>query len=414
MWQGHPDCMRRTASLPSSTVARVRASARPGRRSLVVAVSLLACLAAPALFSTEAKADSIDDKRAQAEAIAEEIEQNGLRISRLDEDLLEAQLRIAELEQRIASTSADVEQTRKAARSTDNSLARRAAELYMSGGSSNGLLGLEEESFSDAGTRQVYLEVAADRDNDRLDQLRAWRTKLSEQVAALEAARAEAQAEQERLDRARAELEAANARQEELLAQTQGELRELIAEEQARQAAAAEAAARAAAQQRQRDAEEAANDTSTTSPPSDPDPDDGGNNGGGNDGGPVVVAPNPRAQTAVDAAVAQVGTPYRFAQPGSWDDPDPDYFDCSGLTGWAWARAGYYMPHSSRAQFASLPHVSQDDLLPGDLVFYGSPIHHVGMYIGNGEYVHAPQTGDVVKISTIYRSDWAGAARIPG
>lgn len=409
--------MRRTASLPSSTVARERANTRPGRRSLVVAVSLLACFVAPALFAGSAKADSIDDKRAQAESIAQEIEENGTRISRLDEDLLEAQLRIAELEQQIESTSADVEQTRRAARSTDNSLARRAAELYMSGGSSNGLLGLEQDSFSDAGTRQVYLEVAADRDNDRLDQLRAWRKKLSEQVGALEAAQAQAQAEQERLDQARADLEAANARQEELLAQTQGELRELIAQEQARQAAAAEAAARAAAEQRQRDAAARANDTSTTTPPSDPDPDDdddggGGNNGGG--GGPVVVAPNPRAQTAVDAAVAQLGTPYRFAQPGSWDDPDPDYFDCSGLTGWAWARAGYYLPHSSRAQFASLPHVDQDDLLPGDLVFYGSPIHHVGMYIGNGEYVHAPQTGDVVKISTIYRSDWAGAARIPG
>ncbi len=57
--------------------------------------------------------------------------------------------------------------------------------------------------------------------------------------------------------------------------------------------------------------------------------------------------------------------------------------------------------------------MSQDQLAPGDLVFYGHPIHHVGMYIGNGQYVHAPQTGDVVKVASIFRSDWAGAAR-PG
>ena len=60
--------------------------------------------------------------------------------------------------------------------------------------------------------------------------------------------------------------------------------------------------------------------------------------------------------------------------------------------------------------------MSQDQLAPGDLVFYGHPIHHVGMYIGNGQYVHAPQTGDVVKVASIFRSDWAGAAArlIPG
>ena len=75
--------------------------------------------------------------------------------------------------------------------------------------------------------------------------------------------------------------------------------------------------------------------------------------------------------------------------------------------------AGVSLPHSSQAQYASLPHVSQDQLAPGDLVFYGSPIHHVGMYLGGGMYIHAPQTGDVVKISPYMRGDYAGAAR-PG
>jgi cell wall-associated NlpC family hydrolase len=78
---------------------------------------------------------------------------------------------------------------------------------------------------------------------------------------------------------------------------------------------------------------------------------------------------------------------------------------------YAWASAGVSLPHSSQAQFASLPHVSEAQLAPGDLVFFGSPIHHVGMYLGGGMMIHAPQTGDVVKISAVWRSDYAGAAR---
>ncbi len=105
--------------------------------------------------------------------------------------------------------------------------------------------------------------------------------------------------------------------------------------------------------------------------------------------------------------MAQLGKPYEYAAVG------PNSFDCSGLTMYAWAAAGVRLPHSSAAQYASLPHVSQDQLAPGDLVFYGNPIHHVGMFIGNGQYVHAPQTGDVVKVASIFRRDWAGAAR-PG
>jgi cell wall-associated NlpC family hydrolase len=80
---------------------------------------------------------------------------------------------------------------------------------------------------------------------------------------------------------------------------------------------------------------------------------------------------------------------------------------------YSWAAAGVSLPHSSRAQYAVLPHVPMDALAPGDLVFYGSPIHHVGIYIGGGQYINAPQTGDVVKVASIYRSDYAGAGR-PG
>jgi peptidoglycan DL-endopeptidase CwlO len=422
--------MRRTAGLPSSTVAQERAVARPGRRSLAVAISLLACLVAPVALTSAASAQSIDDKRAQVEAIADEIEANGMEISRLDEELLEAQLRIGELESRMADTEASISSARAAARDAGSDLEVRAAELYVSGSSSAGLPSFDADDFSDAGAREIYLEVAAKHDSEMIDDLRAANARLGDQLDDLSAAKAQADAERARLDAARTDLEAANARQQELLAQTEGELADLIAaERERREREEAERARRAAEARDNADDGNGSNDNDGDDSSGDNGGGDngggdngggdngGGDNGGGDNGGgggPDVVAPNPRAQTAVDAALDQLGTPYSFATPGSWDNPDPDSFDCSGLTGWAWYQAGYSLPHSSRAQFASLPHVAQSDLLPGDLVFYGSPIHHVGMYIGDGQYVHAPQTGDVVKISSIYRDDWAGGARVPG
>ncbi len=111
------------------------------------------------------------------------------------------------------------------------------------------------------------------------------------------------------------------------------------------------------------------------------------------------------AGQAVAAAASQMGKPYR------WGGAGPDTYDCSGLTMWAWARAGVSLPHSSKAQYASLPHVSLSELAPGDLVFYGSPIHHVGIYKGGGVMIHAPQSGETVHEESIYYSRPVGAAR---
>jgi cell wall-associated NlpC family hydrolase len=123
----------------------------------------------------------------------------------------------------------------------------------------------------------------------------------------------------------------------------------------------------------------------------------------------------PVARAAVRWALAQLGDPYR------WGATGPDMFDCSGLTSSAYRAAGVGIPRVSRAQWGAGPHVQVANLLPGDLVFYadnpGDPatIHHVGMYIGNGLMVHAPHTGDVVRVASIWRESYAGATRIvPG
>ncbi len=116
---------------------------------------------------------------------------------------------------------------------------------------------------------------------------------------------------------------------------------------------------------------------------------------------------------AVQWALTQLGKPYVWAAAG------PSSYDCSGLTMRAWEQAGVSLDHWTGTQWTSGPHVPVNDLLPGDLVFFASgsrtpsTIHHVGIYIGRGLMVHAPQTGDVVRIASMWRPDLVGATR-PG
>lgn len=111
-------------------------------------------------------------------------------------------------------------------------------------------------------------------------------------------------------------------------------------------------------------------------------------------------------QQAVTLAKSKLGCPYQ------WGATGPSKFDCSGLMYWVAKQLGKSIPRTSLEQSKSGTPVSKSNLLPGDLVFFGSPVHHVGMYVGNNQFIHAPQTGDVVKISSLSsRRDYAGARR---
>ncbi|GAB3819586.1 NlpC/P60 family protein [Kribbella italica] len=114
-----------------------------------------------------------------------------------------------------------------------------------------------------------------------------------------------------------------------------------------------------------------------------------------------------RAAAAVNYAMAQLGDPY------VWGAEGPSSFDCSGLTMAAWSRAGVSLSHSSKAQINEGRRVSKSQLQPGDLVFFYSPISHVGMYIGNGRMVHASRPGKPVKTESINVMPYSGAVR-PG
>ena len=129
--------------------------------------------------------------------------------------------------------------------------------------------------------------------------------------------------------------------------------------------------------------------------------------------GPDVVAapapaPTAAAGVAVQTALAQVGDMYGIGASG------PDSFDCSGLTQYAYAAAGISLPHSSRAQSTMGVAVSRADLQPGDLVFFYTPVSHVGMYIGNGQMVHASVSGKPVAVTSVDKGGYVGARRVTG
>jgi peptidoglycan DL-endopeptidase CwlO len=177
------------------------------------------------------------------------------------------------------------------------------------------------------------------------------------------------------------------------------ERRDRIARQKAEAAARARAAAEAAARQ------------ARANPPSDT----GGSSGGTSQPPPPVPVPPPSGslgQQAVAIAMQELGVPY------VWGGASPSGFDCSGLTMWVYAQLGIQLDHYTGSQWQAGPHVPYADLEPGDLVFFEPDIGHVGIYIGNGLFIHAPHTGDVVRISSLsdswYAAEYQGAVRVTG
>lgn len=252
-----------------------------------------------------------------------------------------------------------------------------ARELYMRGSSDALEAVLSAQSLAEIETRVTYLRASEDAHARVFEELTVRRDRLDREVAVLETQKLQAARVRAELIELRGEIEDRVASQADEVARLNAELEAA----RARQAARAEARREAAA-----------------APPS---------VGVTAEQVGAAPAPNPRAQEAVDAALSQVGKPYKWAAAG------PDSYDCSGLTMWAWARAGVSLPHNSTMQYNATPRVPRDDWEPGDLLFFGSPIHHVAMYIGNGKMVEAPYSGQQVRINSAYRSDYVGAGR-PG
>ena len=424
----------------------MRTSIRRRAGALLVLVALVCSLTTNSTAPAGA-VDAIADKKAEAERIARQLEQQSRQVSILAEDYDAARVKIESLEVDLRAAAAKVAKTDAEADGIKRRLKEQSVEAYIRGGAMPALAMLAETSMEDdIAVRTQYVKTVTSGATDVLDELRVVREELDVQRDALNEARAEARAAAELAESKRREATAAAEAQQATLREVQGELAALVeaeakrrAEEEARrvqaelaakkakaEAAAREAAAKEAAA-REAAALEAARraatttttttaranaavapvvttrpttttttttaprstSTTTTTPPS---------SGGG--------SPAAGADAAIAEARRQLGKPYE------WGGAGPDTFDCSGLTSWAWRAGGERLSHSSRAQWSETSRVSIENLQPGDLVFYGDPIHHVGLYIGDGQMIEAPETGKNVRIATIYRSGYVGAGRV--
>ncbi len=267
---------------------------------------------------------------------------------------------------------------------------------------------------ADASDRSAMLRRILDSQRSDLESLGATAVSLRAAEARLIQERDAAQAQADQVAQQRRAMEQVLTEQQDEVEELEATLASAVSREEAeRRAAEAEARRRAAAQAeaereaatRQASVESTPGSGATNNvrptPASSPSPPQMP---------PPATAPAPRAtaNVAVEAALAQLGKPYL------WGATGPNAFDCSGLMVYAWRQAGVSLPRTSASQFANLRRVSRSELQPGDLVFAGSPrVHHVGMYIGNGQIVHSPRAGKPVAIRSMQRSDLRGFGR-PG
>jgi peptidoglycan DL-endopeptidase CwlO len=382
--------MLRTESAVRHNVAARRRDRRLGRLSVLVAVALSASCVAPFVGSASATSP-LDQKRAEAKHLANEINANNNQIDVLDEQYNEAVIRLAQLNRGIANAKSSLAVTQRHTDHLRGEVRSRAADLYMSARSGTLFPQLDAKNAQQVASRTSYTAAAAAHDSTLLSSLRTATAQLNSKQHSLEDARNKETVASTRLASTRDSLTQSTAKAHDLLAQVNGEIGTLVKQQQEAARVAAEAAAKA---RLQREADLQRQEHS------------GGGGGFGTQRAPTSLpAPSGAAATAVHAAEAQLNKPYRYAAAG------PDEFDCSGLVMFAWAHAGVSMVHSSAGQYTEFPHVPISQLAPGDLVFFGSPIHHVGMFVGNGTMIEAPHTGAFVRYSSIYRPDYVGAAR---
>ncbi len=398
-----------------------------------------------------AQTGSVAKKRAEASRISEQLDRLSEQMNSLNEDFLDAQVRLEKLQQ--SNRDATVE-----LRAQESKLDRlvvlardQALQVYAQPAQNSFQILQGSASMGDFERQTIYERQIFDRDRDYQDQLRTTKEDLSRSQASLRVAEKDAAATKAILEKKRAEADRLFNKYEGLQKTTNVELQQLIKEEEVRRRREEAALVQRQLEQRRADAKkklearlaqeratakaereqairerEARRSGSKTTVK-------------GSSTNVVAAAPTTKqAKTkttkatelsddqklaleaglvaeapaasggavAVQVALAQVGKPY------VWGADGPGSFDCSGLMLYAWRAAGRSLPHSSRIQYSSTKRVPVSQVKPGDLLFYGSPIHHVGMYIGGGQMVEASRRGRPVRTSSIFRRDMVGVGRL--
>jgi peptidoglycan DL-endopeptidase CwlO len=338
---------------------------------------------------------SIDSKKAEAQQVMAQIAamdaQLEIRIQRYDQ----ATYKLAQIQKQLHTSEQELKYAHTSLLHAQKTLQQRAVALYTAPQDDSTVsVILGATSLDDLMSRLDTAKRVSRQDAQTVSSVTQFRDAVARHRAVLSKARVQQQKEVARQAAERGTVQRQLSSRQAYLAHVKGQIRELIAQQEAARRAASE---RAAAAARARLAATSATpapsvslDTSTATVV-----DSSG-------GGPVPSSGHGSA--VAQAALAQQGKPYVWAAAG------PSAFDCSGLVMYAFAQIGISLPHSSYAQAGMGQPVDRANLEPGDLVFFNGD-SHVGIYIGGGQMVHAPHTGDVVRVVGIDEHGGYGHAR---
>jgi len=350
---------------------------------------------------------SISSKRQQAIAIREQIREMDSQLSHAIESYNLANVQLDQIDVALDTNGRHLETAKASLGVAHTHIAKRLRALYINGDSAGAIeVILGARSLDDLLDRLDIAQAVGGQDAEVLADVKQFGNEVRTRRAKLSGDRSrQAQVVVDRAAQQRS-IESQLAERERLYESVKNEIAELEAAEARRQARAeaaararlaAEAAARATARQQALELPSAATEVTEIAP----------------DDPPVITAapaPPSKYGGAVGIAMQYLGVPY------VWGGASPSGFDCSGLITYVYAQLGVSLPHNAAMQYNTVGvYVSRSDLQAGDLVFFDG-LGHNGMYIGGDQFIHAPHTGDVVKISSLneswYASKYVGAKRV--
>lgn len=374
--------------------------------ALVVSMSTTAVLAEPLSDKLNSQQQQLQQHRNEYNSAQKKIEEIDQAIERLDSAIEIKMQEIESTKRKIESIKNKIELAEKSIKKAEEDIQaekdlynERMRVMYMKGAGSGYIdVILGAKDLNDLFSRVEAVKKITELDKKIVEELRQKQDEIQKQ--------------KDELTKEQKELASLNSQQQEKMDKLQKDkaAQDKLVQDARRQSSAY--ASKVKADQNQinqtkkliEQARQKSNNN-TNNPPSRGDSSNSSSNGSSNNSssGSADFSSN----SVVSYAYNYLGSPY------VWGATGPSTFDCSGFVKYVYAHFGVRLPRVSRDQATVGSYVSRDNLQPGDLVFFGSPIHHVGMYVGNGCYIHAPRTGDVVKISSLgSRSDYTTARRV--